>query len=149
MSELKARVTDDMKAAMKGGDKPRLATIRLILAALKQREVDERIVLDDTQVLHTLEKMLKQRRDSITQYEAAQREDLAAQERYEVGVIEAYLPKQLSDVELDTLVAQCIVDAGATSPRDMGKVMALLKERAAGRADIGALSQRVKTKLAG
>ena len=149
MSDLKARLTDDMKAAMKGGDKPRLATIRLILAALKQREVDERITLDDAQVLHVLEKMLKQRRDSITQYEAAQREDLAAQERYEVGVIEAYLPKQLNDAELDALIAQCIADAGATSPRDMGKVMALLKERAAGRADMGALSQRVKAKLAG
>jgi uncharacterized protein YqeY len=149
MSDLKARITDDMKAAMKGGDKPRLATIRLILAALKQREVDERITLDDTQVLHVLEKMLKQRRDSITQYEAAQREDLAAQERFEVGVIEAYLPKQLGDAELDALIAQCIADAGATSPRDMGKVMALLKERAAGRADMGVLSQRVKAKLAG
>ncbi len=131
MNNLKQRITEDMKAAMKGGDKPRLGVIRLILAALKQREVDERIVLDDTQVLHTLEKMLKQRRDSVSQYEAAQREDLAAQERYEIGVIE------------------CIADAGATSPRDMGKVMALLKERAAGRADMGALSQRVKAKLAG
>ncbi|HJR14934.1 MAG TPA: GatB/YqeY domain-containing protein [Rhodanobacteraceae bacterium] len=149
MSELKLRITDDMKAAMKGGDKPRLGIIRLILAAIKQREVDERIVLDDTQVLHTLEKMLKQRRDSITQYEAAKREDLAQQERYEVGVIEAYLPKQLTDTELDALVAQCIADAGATSPRDMGKVMALLKERATGRADMGSLSQRVKTRLAG
>ncbi len=149
MSALKARITDDMKAAMKGGDKPRLGVVRLILAALKQREVDERIVLDDAQVLHTLEKMLKQRRDSITQYEAAQREDLAAQERYEVGVIEAYMPAQLSDAELDALVAQSVGDAGATSPRDMGKVMALLKERAAGRADMGVLSQRVKAKLAG
>jgi len=93
--------------------------------------------------------MLKQRRDSITQYEAAKREDLAQQERYEVGVIEAYLPQQLTDAELDALVAQCIADAGATSPRDMGKVMALLKERATGRADMGALSQRVKTRLAG
>jgi uncharacterized protein YqeY len=149
MSDLKARITDDMKAAMKGGDKPRLGVIRLILAALKQREVDERIELDDAQVLGVLEKMLKQRRDSITQYEAAQREDLAAQERYEVGVIEAYLPAQLGEAELDALVAQCIADSGATSPRDMGKVMALLKERAAGRADMGALSQRVKAKLAG
>ena len=149
MNALKQRITEDMKAAMKGGDKPRLATIRLILAALKQREVDERIVLDDTQVLHTLEKMLKQRRDSITQYEAAQREDLAAQERYEVGVIESYLPAPLSDAELDALIAQCVADAGATSPRDMGKVMALLKQRAAGRADMGALSQRVKARLAG
>jgi uncharacterized protein YqeY len=149
MSELKQRITGDMKAAMKGGDKPRLGVIRLILAALKQREVDERIVLDDAQVLHTLEKMLKQRRDSVSQYEAAQREDLAAQERYEIGVIEAYLPAQLTDAELDALIAQCITDAGAASPRDMGKVMALLKERAAGRADMGALSQRVKAKLAG
>jgi len=146
---MKAQLTEDMKTAMKAGEKDRLAVIRLINAALKQREVDERIVLDDTQVLHTLEKMLKQRRDSVSQYEAAQREDLAAQERYEIGVIETYLPAQLSDAELDTLIAQCIADAGATSPRDMGKVMALLKERATGRADMGALSQRVKAKLAG
>ncbi|HJR11595.1 MAG TPA: GatB/YqeY domain-containing protein [Rhodanobacteraceae bacterium] len=149
MSDLKARITDDMKTAMKGGDKPRLGVVRLILAAIKQREVDERITLDDIQVLHTLEKMLKQRRDSASQYEAAQREDLAAQERYEIGVIETYLPKQLGDAELDALIAQCIGDAGATSARDMGKVMTLLKERAAGRADMGALSQRVKAKLAG
>ena len=149
MNDLKQRTTGDTKTAMKGGDKPRLGTIRLILAALKQREVDERIALDDTQVLHTLEKMLKQRRDSVTQYEAAKREDLAAQERFEIGVIEAYLPAQLTDTELDALIAQCITDSGATSPRDMGKVMALLKERAAGRADMGALSQRVKARLAG
>ena len=149
MNDLKQRITEDMKTAMKGGDKPRLGAIRLILAALKQREVDERIALDDTQVLHTLEKMLKQRRDSVTQYEAAKREDLAAQERFEIGVIEAYLPAQLTDAELDALIAQCITDSGATSPRDMGKVMTLLKERAAGRADMGALSQRVKARLAG
>ncbi len=149
MSELKQRISEDMKAAMKGGDKPRLATIRLMLAALKQREVDERITLDDAQVLGVLEKMLKQRRDSVTQYEAAQREDLAQQERYEIGVIEGYLPAQLDEAERDALVTRCIADAGATSPRDMGKVMALLKERAAGRADMGALSQRVKAQLAG
>jgi uncharacterized protein YqeY len=149
MSELKARLTEDMKTALKGGDKARLAAIRLVLAAIKQREVDERIALDDAQVLHVLEKMLKQRRDSVTQYEAAKREDLAEQERYEIGVIESYLPAQLSDAELDALVQACIVDAGASSPRDMGKVMALLKERAAGRADMGALSQRVKARLAG
>jgi uncharacterized protein YqeY len=148
MSELKARLTEDMKTSLKGGDKARLAAIRLVLAAIKQREVDERITLDDAQVLHVLEKMLKQRRDSVAQYEAAQREDLAEQERYEIGVIESYLPAQLSDAELDTLVQACIVDAGANSPRDMGKVMALLKERAAGRADMGALSQRVKARLA-
>ncbi len=148
MSELKQRLSDDMKAAMKGGDKQRLGVIRLIQAAVKQREVDERIQLDDAQVLHALEKMLKQRRDSMAQYEAAAREDLAAQERYEIGVIESYLPAQFSAGEIDALVAAAIVDSGAISPRDMGKVMALLKERAAGRAEIGALSQRVKAKLA-
>ncbi|HWG10024.1 MAG TPA: GatB/YqeY domain-containing protein [Rhodanobacteraceae bacterium] len=149
MSALKTRLSDDMKSAMKGGDKQKLGTIRLVQAAIKQREVDERIQLDDAQVLAVLEKMLKQRRDSVTQYEAAQREDLAAQERYEIGVIESYLPAQLSDAEIDALIAQAITDAGATSARDMGKVMALLKERAAGRADFGALSQKVKARLAG
>ena len=148
MSALKTRLSDDMKAAMKRGDKQRLGTIRLAQAAIKQREVDERIELDDVQVLHVLEKMLKQRRDSVTQYEAAAREDLAAQERYEIGVIESYLPAQLSEAEIDALIASAIADSGATSARDMGKVMALLKERAAGRADFGALSQRVKAKLA-
>ncbi|MGH8212910.1 MAG: GatB/YqeY domain-containing protein [Rhodanobacteraceae bacterium] len=149
MSALKTRLTDDMKAAMKSGDKQRLGTIRLVQAAIKQREVDERIQLDDAQVLHVLEKMLKQRRDSMAQYEAAQREDLAAQERYEIGVIESYLPAQLSEGEIDALITSSIADSGATSARDMGKVMALLKERAAGRADFGALSQKVKAKLAG
>jgi hypothetical protein len=149
MTGLNQRITEDMKTALKAGDKPRLATVRLIRAAIRQREVDERITLDDAQVLGVLEKMLKQRRDSITQYEAAKREDLAAQERFEVGVIEGYLPAQLTAAELDALVAACIADAGATSPRDMGKVMGLLKQRAAGRADMGALSQSVKTKLAG
>lgn len=149
MSGLRQRITDDMKAAMKAHDRHRLDAIRLIHAALKQREVDERIVLDDAAVVHVLEKMLKQRHDSVAQYEAAQREDLAAQERYEIGVIDAYLPAQLGDAELDALVAKCIADAGAASPRDMGKVMALMKERAAGRADMGVVSQRVKAKLAG
>ncbi|MER3546519.1 MAG: glutamyl-tRNA amidotransferase [Rhodanobacteraceae bacterium] len=147
MSTLKTRLTDDMKAAMKSGDKQRLGTIRLIQAAIKQCEVDERIQLDDAQVLHVLEKMLKQRRDSVAQYENAQREDLAAQERYEIDVIEAYLPAQLSESEIDVLIASAIADSGAASARDMGKVMALLKERAAGRADFGALSQKVKAKL--
>ena len=149
MSALKVRLNDDMKAALKGGDKPRLGVIRLINAAIKQREVDERIALDDTQVLRVLEKMLKQRRDSVAQYEAAQREDLAAQERHEIGVIETYLPAQLSETEIDALIAAAIADSGATAARDMGKVMALLKERAAGRADMATLSQRVKTQLAG
>lgn len=149
MSELKTRITEDMKAAMKGGDKPRLGTIRLILAALKQIEVDERVTLDDARIVHVLEKMLKQRRDSITQYEAAKREDLAGGERYEMGVIEAYMPAQLSTAEVDAIVAAAVQETGAASMRDMGKVMALVKERAAGRADMGELSQRVKAKLSG
>jgi uncharacterized protein len=148
MSNLKTRLVDDMKAAMKSGDRRRLGTIRLINAAIKQREVDERTTLDDPQVIHVLEKMLKQRRDSVGQFEAAQREDLAAQERFEIGVIQSYLPTPLSDAELDALIAACIRDSGAASARDMGKVMALLKERAAGRADMGVLSQRVKVRLA-
>lgn len=149
MSELKTRITEDMKAAMKGGDKQRLAAIRLILAAMKQVEVDERVTLDDARIVHIMEKMLKQRRDSITQYEAAKREDLAGQERYEVELIEAYMPAQLSAAEVDAIVDAAVKETGATSMRDMGKVMALVKERAAGRADMGELSQRVKARLAG
>ncbi len=149
MSELKTRITEDMKAAMKGGDKHRLGAIRLILAALKQIEVDERVTLDDARIVHILEKMLKQRRDSITQYEAAKREDLAGQERYEMDIIEAYMPTQLSAAEVDAIVAAAVKETGAASMRDMGRVMALVKERAAGRADMGELSQRVKAKLAG
>ncbi len=148
MSGLKQRITDDMKAAMKGGDKPRLGTIRLILAAMKQVEVDERVVLDDPAIVHILEKMLKQRRDSVAQYTAAKREDLAQQERFEIGLIEAYMPAQLSTAELDALVAAAVKESGAASMRDMGKVMALVKARAAGRADMGELSARVKARLA-
>jgi len=144
---LKARLTDDMKAAMKGGDKPRLGVIRLIQAAVKQREVDERIELDDTQVMLVLEKMLKQRRDSVSQFEAAAREDLAAQERFEIGVVQAYLPEQLSDAEIEAAVKDSIAETGATGPRDMGKVMAVLKAKVAGRADMQALSARVKAAL--
>lgn len=149
MSELKTRITQDMKAAMKGGDKPRLGVIRLILAAMKQIEVDERVTLDDARIVHIMEKMLKQRHDSIAQYEAAKREDLAQQERYEVGIIEAYMPARLSAAEVDAIVAAAVKETGATSMRDMGKVMAQVKERTAGRADMGELSQRVKAKLAG
>lgn len=144
---LKSQITDDMKAAMKGGDKSRLGTIRLIQAAVKQREVDERIELDDTQVLAVLEKMLKQRRDSLTQFENAGREDLAEQERYEIGVLQVYLPAQLSDAEVDAAVAQAIAESGASSARDMGKVMAALKAKIAGRADMQALSAKVKAAL--
>ncbi len=146
---LKARLTEDMKAAMKGGDKDRLGVIRLINAAIKQREVDERIVLDDTQVLAVLEKMQKQRKDSITQYEAAAREDLAAVERAEMAVIQAYLPEQLSAEEIDAIVAKAIADAGATSAKDMGKVVGLVKPQVAGRADMGQVSALVKQKLGG
>jgi uncharacterized protein YqeY len=144
---LKARITDDMKAAMKGGDKARLGVIRLIQAAIKQREVDERIELDDTQVMGVLEKMLKQRRDSVSQFEAAAREDLAAQERFEIGVVQAYLPEALSDAELDTAIRDSISETGASGPRDMGKVMTVLKAKVAGRADMQALSARVKDAL--
>jgi uncharacterized protein YqeY len=145
---LKARLTDDMKAAMKGGDKERLAVIRLLNAAIKQREVDERIELDDAQVLAVLEKQMKQRRDSLTQYEAAGRHDLAAVERFELGVIQGYLPQALDADELAAAVAAAIAEAGATGPQDMGKVMAVLKPKVAGRADMGALSGLVKQQLA-
>jgi uncharacterized protein YqeY len=144
---LKAKLTDDMKAAMKGGDKDRLATIRLINAAIKQREVDERIQLDDAQVLSVLEKMLKQRRDSITQFEAANRTDLADKEKAEVAVIQAYLPAQMTPAEVDAAIAAAIAESGATGPRDMGKVMGLVKAKVAGRTDMGRLSELVKTKL--
>lgn len=146
---LKQQLTDDMKTAMRGGDKARLAVIRLMLAAVKQREVDERIELDDTQVLATLEKMLKQRRDSISQFEAAKREDLAIIERDEMAVIETYLPAKLSESEVDTLITEAIAATGASSPRDMGKVVAAVKEKAAGRADMAVVSARIKTLLAG
>ena len=146
---LKARLTDDMKTAMKAGEKDRLGVIRLVNAAIKQREVDERIVLDDAQVLSVLEKMLKQRKDSVTQYEAAAREDLAAVERYEIGVIQAYLPAQLSASEIEAIVARAIADSGATSAKDMGKVVGLIKPQVAGRADMGQVSALVKQKLAG
>ena len=145
---LKDRITDDMKTAMKSGDKDRLGVIRLILAALKQREVDERIVLDDAQILAVIEKMQKQRRDSIEQFRAAAREDLASKEEFEIGVIQAYMPAQLSDAEIDAIIAKAIADSGATSAKDMGKVIGLVRPQVAGRADMGTLSQRIKTRLA-
>ena len=145
---LKQQLTDDMKAAMKGGDKERLGVIRLINAAIKQREVDERIVLDDTQVLSVLEKMLKQRRDSVSQFQAAGRTDLADKETFEIGVITGYLPAQLTAAEVDAIIAATITEAGASGPKDMGKVMGLVKPKVAGRTDMGKLSELVKTKLA-
>jgi uncharacterized protein YqeY len=146
---LKQRLSDDMKAAMKAGDKPRLGIIRLINAAIKQREVDERTELDDTQVLAVLEKMVKQRRDSIAQYEAAGREDLAAAERFELGVCREYLPEQLSDDAIDALIDDAVAATGAASMRDMGKLMGVLKPKLQGRADMGAVSRRVKARLGG
>ncbi|GAA0681854.1 GatB/YqeY domain-containing protein [Dyella marensis] len=137
-----------MKNAMRGGDKARLAVIRLILASIKQREVDERIELDDVQTLAVLEKMLKQRRDSITQFDAAQRQDLADAERAEVAVIETYLPAKLSEAEIDELITAAIASTGASSARDMGKVVTAVKQQSAGRADMAVVSARVKARLA-
>jgi uncharacterized protein len=144
---LKERITEDMKGAMRAGEKERLGTIRLALAAIKQREVDERITLDDSQVLAVLEKMIKQRKEAITQFQAGGRADLVAKESAEVAVLEAYLPARLSDAELDALIAGAIASSGATSAKDMGKVMALVKSQAQGRADMGVVSARVKEKL--
>jgi uncharacterized protein YqeY len=144
---LKDRITEDMKAAMKAGHKERLGTIRLALAAIKQREVDERITLDDAQVLAVLEKMIKQRREAITQFQTGGRSDLVAKETAEIAVLQGYLPAQMSEPEIDELIAQSIAATGATSIKDMGKVMALVKPKAQGRADLGAVSARIKQKL--
>ncbi|MCG8426071.1 MAG: GatB/YqeY domain-containing protein [Chromatiales bacterium] len=144
---LKQQIQDDMKAAMKAGDKARLATIRLVMAAIKQREVDERIELDDQQVLSVLDKMVKQRRDSIAQYEQAGREDLAAQESAEIEVLQAYLPEALSDDEIAALIAEAVTSTGASGMADMGKVMGQLKPKLQGRADMGAVSALVKQQL--
>jgi uncharacterized protein YqeY len=146
---LKQQLTEDMKTAMRGGDKHRLGVIRLMLAAIKQREVDERIELDDTQVLATLEKMMKQRKDSVSQFDAAHRDDLSAIERAEMVVIETYLPSKLGEDEIDALITAAIAETGASSPRDMGKVVAAVKEKAAGRADMGVVSGKIKVRLAG
>ncbi len=146
---LKQQLIDDMKAAMKSGAKQRLGVIRLINAAIKQREVDERIQLDDAQVIAAMEKMLKQRKDSVSQYEAAKREDLAQVERDEIVVIQSYLPQQMDADELASEVAAAIAASGGAGPQDMGKVMAVLKPRIAGRADMGQASVMVKQKLSG
>jgi len=145
---LKQQLTEDMKNAMRSGDKHRLGVVRLILAAVKQREVDERIELDDAQILSAMEKMLKQRRDSVTQFEAANREDLALIERNEMVVIEAYLPTKLNDAEIEALVEAAIAETGASSARDMGKVVAAVKEKADGRADMAVVSGKIKARLA-
>jgi uncharacterized protein YqeY len=144
---LKARISDDMKSAMKAGDKDRLKVVRLILAAIKQVEVDKRIELDDAAVLGVLEKMVKQRRDSVEQFEKGGRQDLADIELAEIKVLEEYLPEQLSDDELDAMIDEAISATGAESIRDMGKVMGAVKSQAAGRADMGAVGAKVKAKL--
>ena len=144
---LKERVTEDMKTAMRAGEKERLATIRLLLAAIKQREVDERITLDDGQVLTVIEKMIKQRREAISQFEAGGRSDLVAKENAEVAILQAYLPTQLTATEIDALIAEAIAATGAASIKDMGKVMGFVKPKAQGRTDMGALSARIKQKL--
>ena len=146
---LKDRITQDMKTAMRAGDKERLATIRLILSAIKQREVDERITLDDGQVLGAIEKMVKQRKEAITQFEAGGRADLVAKETAEIAILQTYLPTQMSDAEIDGLIGEAIASTGAASIKDMGKVMAAVKAKAQGRADMGAVSARIKQKLSG
>ena len=144
---LKERIIDDMKSAMRSGEKERLATIRMALAAIKQREVDERITLDDGQVLSLLEKMIKQRKEAITQFEAGARADLVAKERGEIAVLEQYLPTRMSDSEIDALIAQVIAASGATSVRDMGKVMTAVKAQAQGRVDMSVVGARVREQL--
>lgn len=146
---LKQRLTDDMKAAMKAGEKERLGTIRLMNAAIKQKEVDERIEVDDTQVLAILEKMMKQRKDSVSQFEAANREDLAVIERAEMAIIELYLPAKLGEAEVLAVIDAVIAEVGASSPADMGKVMGAVKPKLAGQADMGEVSNLIKQRLAG
>ena len=144
---LKQKITDDMKAAMRSGDTKQRDTIRLLQAAIKQREVDERIVLDDTAVIAVIEKMLKQRRDSITQYEAAQRNDLAEKEKDEVVILSAYMPQALNDSEINALIAEAISVTEAKDMQDMGKVMTLLKPKLAGRANMAKVSALIKEKI--
>jgi uncharacterized protein YqeY len=144
---LREQLNDDIKVAMKAREAEKLAALRLMLAAVKQREVDERITLDDAGVISVVEKMLKQRKDSITQFEKANRQDLADKEKFEVSVLSAYLPQQLSEAEIAAIVAESVAAAGAQSPADMGKVMGVLKPRLAGRADMGKASALVKAAL--
>lgn len=147
MSELKARLNDAVKSAMRAGDKARLGTLRLATAALKQREVDERIELADEDVLATLSKMIKQRRESIAQYEQANRPELAAQEQAEIEILSEFLPQPLSEAEIDQLIDKAVAETGASSVRDMGKVMGILRPQVQGRADVAAVSARVKDRL--
>ena len=146
---LKERITDDMKAAMRSGEKERLGVIRMITAAIKQREVDERVTLDDVQVLVVLEKMIKQRKESVVQFQAGNRPDLVDKEAAEITLLQGYLPSQLSDAELDVLIGEAISTTGAASIKDMGKVMGVIKGRAQGRADMAVVGAKIKAKLGG
>ena len=146
---LKERITDDMKAAMRSGEKERLGLIRMITAAIKQREVDERILLDDTQVLSVLDKMIKHRKESLVQFQAGNRQDLVDKEAAEITLLQTYLPAQLSDAELDALIGEAVTATGAASIKDMGKVMAIIKAQAQGRADMGAVGAKIKARLSG
>ena len=146
---LKERITDDMKAAMRAGEKERLGVIRMITSAIKQREVDERITLDDAQVLSVLEKMIKQRKESLVQFQAGNRQDLVEKEAAEITLLQGYLPSQLSAAEIDALITEAVAATGATSIKDMGKVMAVIKGKAQGRADLGKVGAIIKAKLGG
>jgi uncharacterized protein len=146
---LKERITDDMKAAMRAGEKDRLGVIRMITSAIKQREVDERITLDDAQVLSVLEKMIKQRKESLVHFQAGNRQDLVEKEAAEITLLQGYLPSQLSGTEIDTLITEAIAATGAASIKDMGKVMAIIKGKAQGRADMAAVGAKIKAKLGG
>ena len=146
---LREKLNEDIKSAMKAREQERLNALRLMLAAVKQREVDERITLDDAGVVAVVEKMIKQRKDSIAQYEKAARQDLADKEKFEIGVIEAYLPQQLSAAEIEAIVLEAVESTGAKSAADMGKVMGIVKPKVAGKADMGRISALVKAKLAG
>ena len=147
MSKLKQLITDDMKLAMKAQDKSALKAIRMILGAIKQKEIDERINLDDTQVLAVIQKMVKQRKDSISQFSDAGRSDLVEVEEAELSIINNYMPKQLSEVEIEATVVKAIADSGADSMKDMGKLMGILKGQLDGKADMGQVSQLIKSKL--
>jgi uncharacterized protein YqeY len=146
---LKARITEDMKTALRARDSARLSTVRLLLAAIKQREIDERVELTDADVRSVIDKMVKQRRESIAQFEAGKRADLAATERTEIAVLQGYLPPQLGDAEIDALITEALAQNSASGAAAMGKVMAVLKPQLAGRADLAAVSARVKARLAG
>ena len=149
LSSLKERITDDMKAAMRSGEKERLGVIRMLTAAIKQREVDERIVLDDAQVVSVLEKMVKQRKESLVQFQAGNRPDLADKESAEITLLQGYLPSQLGETEIDSLIAEAIAATGAASVKDMGKVMGIIKGKAQGRADMAVVGAKIKAKLGG